>query len=84
MKLYLTKEEINDIEDCEFYYDNYVSVSDEMFQYPLNTMIFKANRLGYPFSISIDKTYVVEAMYNGGVLIRPYDSNVDYALENIK
>lgn len=84
MKLYLTKEEVKDIEDCEFYYDDYISICDEIFEYPLNIMIFKANRIGYPFSVSINKFYVVEAMYNGGVLIRPYESAIDYALENIE
>lgn len=84
MKLYLTKEEIEDIEFFDSYCDDYVTISDEMFDYPLKPLLFKANRLGYPFSISIGKTYVVEAMYNGGVLIRPYDKSVDYAIQNIE
>lgn len=82
MKLYLTKDEVQELEDTDMLFDNYVNLNGDVFNYPLNTMVFRANRMGYPFSIVIDKTYTVEAMYNGGVLIRPYDSNVDFALQN--
>lgn len=83
MKLYLTKEEIEELEDTGEYWDDLIHLLDDIFDWRIKKQIYTANSLGFPFSISLKKLYVVESMYNGGVLIRPYDKSVDYAIQNI-
>lgn len=83
MKLYLTEDEVISLEEGGSLFDEFILIHCETFDWKIEKLIYKANKLGYPFSVALRKKHVIEAMYNGGVLIRPYDKAVDYAIQNI-